>query len=574
MSPARSPVPISWLSGNRDGSDGRFHRRHAVVADGRERTYRHRAPDLFGAAAAFAAEIRDREERLAGLADRDPLAAAREATGRAGRAAALATRTGLAEFVGLEWDALTPRVGPAWSHWRVRYTVPPGRFVGTRDLGTAASARIYGLSNGETRRYVLDPPTRQMEPAETATLSRAHDALASTTHPAETPRNAVRAVGDPDQLAPQVTTVLEKHVRDGGLLADLFADRGISDVFVTAPAPQNPVRVRVDGERMETNVYLTPRGLAALASKFRRVSGREFSSASPTLDASTTLGDRRVRFAGVTEPVSDGTAFAVRAHDNDPWRLSDLVANGTLSPRAAGLLSTAVERGASILIAGPRGSGKTTLLGALLWELPATVRSVVIEDAPELPVESLQNDGRDVQGLCANDEGPIDPGAALRSALRLGDGALVVGEVRGSEAGVLYEAMRIGAQSEAVLGTIHGDGSAAVLERVVSDLGVPASAFAATDLVVTLETAGNRRDPRRRVRAVEEVTGPDPVAFDRLFERTGEELVASGRLDRGNSTLLATLTDPADTYSGTLDDLRARTSRFHDAAEMGPYATV
>jgi type IV secretory pathway ATPase VirB11/archaellum biosynthesis ATPase len=321
---------------------------------------------------------------------------------------------------------------------------------------------------------------------------------------------------------------------------------------------------------MDTNVYLTPRGLAALSSRFRGESGRGFSRASPTLDASTTFGDRRVRFAGVTDPVSNGTAFAVRAHDSDPWRLSDLVANETLTPGAASLLSMAVDRGASILIAGPRGSGKTTLLGALLWELPAAVRSVVIEDTPELPVESLQDEGRDVQGLRADDDGPVDTEAALRSALRLGDGALVVGEVRGAEAGVLYEAMRVGAQSEAVLGTIHGDGSADVLERVVSDLGVPASAFAVTDLVVTLEIGGSRRDRRRRVKAVEEVTGPDPVEFRSLFDVTEDGLVASGRLERGNSRLLATLTDHAETYGGTLDVLRARTDRFRaDAVSTG-----
>jgi hypothetical protein len=142
-----------------------------------------------------------------------------------------------------------------------------------------------------------------------------------------------------------------------------------------------------------------------------------------------------------------------------------------------------------------------------------------------------------------------------------------VGEVRGAEAGVLYEAMRVGAQSEAVLGTIHGDGSADVLERVVSDLGVPASAFAATDLVVTLETAGSRREPWRRVSTVEEVTGPEPVAFDGLFERPEAGLVATGRLDRGNSRLLATLTDPADSYGDTLEALHARAGRLRDAAD-------
>ncbi|SIQ91265.1 Type II/IV secretion system protein [Haladaptatus litoreus] len=97
------------------------------------------------------------------------------------------------------------------------------------------------------------------------------------------------------------------------------------------------------------------------------------------------------------------------------------------------------------LVSGTRGAGKTTCLGALLWELPTKTRTVVIEDTRELPVESLQRDGRDVQSLLTTangDEPGVQPAEALKTALRLGEGALVVGEVRGNEASVLYEAMR------------------------------------------------------------------------------------------------------------------------------------
>ncbi len=65
------------------------------------------------------------------------------------------------------------------------------------------------------------------------------------------------------------------------------------------------------------------------------------------------------------------------------------------------------ERGGARLVAGPRGAGKTTTLGALLWELPHEVRTILIEDTPELPAASLQSDGRDVQALrTASGDGP------------------------------------------------------------------------------------------------------------------------------------------------------------------------
>jgi len=542
-------------------------------AGGVERAYEDDAAALLVAAGRFAETARFHDERLAARAKRDPLAACREATGRAGPVADIAAETGLAELAaraaGYE-TALAPYVGPTVSRWRVE-TAPPAsaQLATVRELETGATARHYLPETGPAR-YYLDPLDRQLSGPELAVLSTAARRLATGEFEGgdRAPGRAVRAVVD-DSSAPKhadgdaskhdaegirterVAAVLGKHTRGYGLLEDLFADPTLSDAFVTAPAPENCLRVTVDGETLVTNVRLTETGVAALASQFRRESGRAFSRADPTLDATAEIADRRVRVAGVTEPPSRGTAFAFRAQDRTVWTLPALLANGTVSRRAAALLSVAVERGRSILLAGPRGAGKTTALGALAWELPPTVRTVVIEDTPELPVGPLQAAGRDVQALRTSTDGDeLSPAAALRTALRLGNGALIVGEVRGEEAAVLYEAMRVGANSEAVLGTIHGDGGSDVFERVVSDLGVPASSFGATDLVVTLEHAASGD---RRIRVIEEVVGGENPAFEPLFERTGAGLTATGRIDRGNSELVAALAGPDESYA----DLRA-----------------
>lgn len=542
--------------------------------DGLERLYADTGPALFGAAARFAVAVEEREPRLARLATRDPLAAAQEIAGRAGPVAAAAADAGLARFgdAHAAYDAvLDPLVGPTISSWRVARRPPEnGVLAERRQLESGAVVRIYERPDRSTRRYHLRPAEDDFERETSATLAAAHDYLANASLRGDrAPDRAVRAVADAETPTVAVTRALRKHVSGCGLLRDFFADPTLSDVYVTAPAGRNPIRVRVDGETLDTNVVLTDAGVAALASRFRRESGRGFSRAQPTLDAATTVGDRRVRVAGVTDPVSDGEGFAFRAHDRTAWTLPALVENATLSPRAAGLLSVAVERGAAILLAGPRGSGKTTALGALLWELPGGVRTVLIEDAPELPVETLQEAGRDVQALRAESNGAIEPVEALRSALRLGDGALVIGEVRGEEAGVLYEAMRVGANSEAVLGTIHGDGGDEVFERVVSDLGVAPTAFATTDLVVTLEIAGRGDERRRRVRTIEEVVASDPVSFSPLFERGPSGLVGTGRIDRGNSRVVATLTPPESTYTDTRTAIDRRADRLAGLAESG-----
>lgn len=541
-----------------------------VRVAGVERAYDGRGAALLTAAGRFVARTAAHDDRLATRARTDPLAAAREAAGRAGPVADVAAETGLAE-VALDADGyesiLNPFEGPTISRWRVLECPPDGRLEAVRDLDTGGTVRLYRRDDGPDR-YHLRPLSRELSTDETATLAAAAERLAERSLPAgeRAAARAVRAVTDEDSPVEILTAVLEKHTHGYGLLADVFADPSVSDAFVTAPTDANRMRVTVDGDRLETNVRLVERGAAALASRFRRTSGRAFSRADPTLDATVEIAGRRVRVAGLRRPVSDGRAFALRAHDRTVWTLSRLVGNATLTARAAAVLSLAVERGGAILLAGARGAGKTTTLAALLREIPPAVRTVVIEDTPELPVEALRDSGRDVQALRVGDgETELSATAGLRTALRLGDGALVVGEVRGAEAAVLYEAMRVGAHSEAVLGTIHGESAGGVFERVVSDLGVPASSFGATDLVVTLEHAA---EGRRRVARVEEVLSGEPPEFGRLYDRKGAELVECERVDRGNSQLLADLADPAESYTDLLSLVGQRAERIAGQAAV------
>jgi len=534
-----------------------------VERSGRERVYDDDAVGLLVAAGRFAARVAVHDERLAERARRDPLGAAREATGRAGPVERLAATTGLAAGAGRVdgyADALGATVGPTVANARLVERPPAGAtLVDTWNIDTGATVRRYRTERGD--QYALDPLGWRLDDEALRALSAAYARL-SESDGANDGRALTRAVGavDTDNAsAAAVERILRKHTAGHGVLDDLFADPKVAEVTVTAPVGDGPVRVAIDGERVPTNVHLTAEGVAALAARFRRESGRGFSRAAPTLDATTTgpFGGR-VRVAGVTDPASTGTGFVFRCHGTSAWTLPALVANGTLSVEAAALCSLAVERAAAGLIAGPRGAGKTTFLSALLWELPSATRTVVVEDTPELPVSTLRDADRDVQAIRTEaDDGPeLSATDALRTALRLGDGALVVGEVRGEEAETLYEAMRVGAASSAVLGTIHGDGADAVVERVVTDLGVPASSFAATDLLVTL--AG---DERRRVASIEEVrTTEDGVTFETLFELGDDGIATTGVVQRGNSHLVASLAGPTESYADVLEALDERES--------------
>jgi len=549
----------------------------AVVTrtDCRERAYEGDAAALLAAAGRFVERVAFYDADLADRAARDPVGAARAAVGRAGPASEIAAETGLADVAEREAstaDALAPFVGPPIAKARVAARPPDDAALReTRTASNGATARIYDGA-GPLATYHLEPVERGFDRDALRTLARAHDLLAAgeVSGGERAPGRAVRRAADGvDAPVADLTAVLEKHTRGYGVLADLFADPAVSDAFATAPVGENTLRVTADGERMRTNVRLTAAGARTLASRFRRASGRAFSRAAPTLDATADTAAGSVRVAGVTDPVSDGPAFAFRARDRTPWTLPALVANDTLPADAAAFLSLAVERAGAGLVAGPRGAGKTTLLAALLWELPAATRTVVIEDTPELPVAGLQREGRDVQPLrtSTGDATGLGPTDALRAALRLGDGALVVGEVRGEEAGVLYEAMRVGANGDAVLGTIHGDGGEGVRERVVSDLGVPASSFAVTDFVVTLEAAETDRGKRRRVARIEEVAGGD--RFEPLFERSGGSLDPAGRIERGESPLVAGFARGDERYADVRRALADREALLSELAAAG-----
>jgi type IV secretory pathway ATPase VirB11/archaellum biosynthesis ATPase len=573
-------------------------------AGGIERTYSATATAFLVAAGRFVEQVEHHDAGLAARAMRDPLGAAHEATGRAGPVARVAAETGLALGAERASDGdgyetvLRAFVAPTVARCDVAVEPPAGAtLVEGWELDSGAAVRLYDVAERRSaahgrrsdgvgsadggRRYHLVPAWTRLDEDALATLAVARRLLATggVEGGRRAPGRAVRRVAAAADPVDRLAALLAKHTRGHGVLDDLFADARVTDVFVTDPVTDNPVRVVVDGDRLPTNVHLSPDGAAALASRFRRASGRAFSRATPTLDATVeTSNGRRVRVAGVAPPASNGLGFAFRTHDETAWTLARLVACGTLPATAAGLLSVAVERGAATLVAGPRGAGKTTTLGALLWELPPSTRTVAVEDTPELPVSALQAAGRDVQSIRTglDDGAALSPTEALRAALRLGDGALVVGEVRGEEAATLYEAMRVGTADGAVLGTVHGVGGDAVRDRMVTDLGVSERAFGATDLVVTLTARAGRR-----VTLVEEVrTTADGVHFVPLFETDGVDgddtdhaLRTTGVVDRGESALVADLAAPDESYADVralLDRRVAAVERLADAGLTDP----
>ena len=309
-----------------------------------------------------------------------------------------------------------------------------------------------------------------------------------------------------------ISSILARYTVGYGILELFFLDRKITDIYLDAPLGTKPIYiVHSQYGQCRTNIVYSEEEARNFISKLRSMSGRPFDEAHPVLDYD--LPDLHVRVAVIGPPLSpDGIAFAFRLHKPTPWTLPQFISVRMLNPLAAGFLSFLVDSQATMLISGSRGAGKTSLMTSLILEIPQNQRILVQEDTLEIPVEEMRKVGFHIQRLKTrspiggDSAGELPPEDALRTALRLGDSAIVIGEVRSREALVLYEAMRVGAAGNVVMGTIHGDSAYSVWDRVVNDLGVPTTSFKATDIVVVnapIRFAGSLKRHRRTVSITE-----------------------------------------------------------------------
>jgi len=309
-------------------------------------------------------------------------------------------------------------------------------------------------------------------------------------------------VGKVEELLAEASDAVYRHTMGLGIFDVLLSDSRIEDIYIDAPCEKNRIHVTLNGVngfnshlRCRTNLMVDRREVQNLISSLKRDSGLPFCESSPVLETDIHGHDARATVVGY--PMSPkGDAVAIRKHSSRPWTLTRLVANGTLDARIAGLLSFLMDSRATFLICGARGSGKSSLLSAMMFEFPLSQRILTIEDTMELPCETMRKMGYKVQSMLIGDRMNGDAlkrsDEALRVSLRLGESAIVLGEVRGEEARTLYQSMRTGKAGSSILGTIHGDSAKSVYERVVHDMNIAPEAFMATDVIVTMGTKRSR----------------------------------------------------------------------------------
>ncbi|NJL43763.1 MAG: type II/IV secretion system ATPase subunit [Nitrosarchaeum sp.] len=359
-----------------------------------------------------------------------------------------------------------------------------------------------------------------------------------------------------------------------GILEHLLFDPKVLEINVNPPAYKTPIRiVHADYDECVSNIYPSDDLLNYLTTRLKISTGRPINKAKPQLDGEIVIKTHKARVAAIVQPFSVfGTGFSIRSHRENPWTLPLFMDKGAINEWFCGVLSLAISHGRSFLTAGPRGSGKTSLLGALVLEILPKYRIITIEDTQELPIESYKALGYDLLPLKVRSallehglEMPFDTG--LRTTLRLGDSVLIIGEIRSKEAKVLYEAMRVGAMSNVVAGTIHGDSPYGVFDRVVNDLGVPRGSFKVTDLIITMNQIKSPSGLKRvrRVLSVTEVLkhwDDEPEFLDILvYDPKKDTLVPTDEFLEGKSVFIQEILKRSKgyrDYANVIEDVQLR----------------
>jgi flagellar protein FlaI len=364
--------------------------------------------------------------------------------------------------------------------------------------------------------------------------------------------------------------VLVRHTIGFGLVEVLLMDEKLQDISINAPISLNPIFLRHQKfEECVTNIIPSYEDAESWAAKLRLQSGRPLDEANPILDTELTIGNIRARIAAIGEPLSPGgLSFSIRRQRDMPWTLPLYISVGMLNSFAAGLLSFLVDGNRTLLVAGTRSAGKTSLLGSLMLEIMPKYRTIVIEDTLELPVVTLRNLNYDilrmkVRSALVSGTTEVEASEGIRASLRLGDSALIVGEVRSTEAKALYEAMRVGALANVVAGTIHGDSAYGVFDRVVNDLGVPATSFKATDIIIITNPikSADGLHSKKRVVSVTEVRKhweTDPYregGFVELlrYNVESDELEPTEALINGDSEIIKSIASNVKGWAGNWD---------------------
>ena len=331
---------------------------------------------------------------------------------------------------------------------------------------------------------------------------------------------------------------LYRDFRGYGKIDPLLNDRHIEDV--SCDGYDLPIFVYHDEYTdIETNISFPKSELDNYVIRLAQQSGRHVSVGDPLVE--TTLPDgSRAELALGEEVTPRGSAFTIRQYAEDPLTPIDLVEYGTFSLEQMAYFWLCIEHNKSLIFAGGTASGKTTSMNAVSMFIPPRAKVLSIEDTRELSVyhdnwlSSVTRERR-YEGT------DIDMYDLLRSALRHRPEYIIVGEVRGSEAITLFQAMNTG---HTTFSTMHADSIETVINRLENEpINVPRAMVQSLDMlsIQTLTRSGDQRV--RRAKTIGEIGGIDQRTGELDYSSAFEWRPKTDEFRRNDSSLLEEIAD-------------------------------
>jgi len=285
-----------------------------------------------------------------------------------------------------------------------------------------------------------------------------------------------------------------------GKIEFLIADGNLEEIVVNTSKEPAWVYHKKYGW-LQTNVFIpTEADIQNYGSIIARRVGKQITTLNPLLDAHLTSGDR---VNATLFPISNkGNTLTIRRFRRDPWTVTDLIGNNTVSAEMMALIWEAMEYELNIIFSGGTASGKTTILGICLPFIQANNRILSIEDTRELQAPDFLH----WVPLTTREANPEGKGAVsmldlLVNSLRMRPDRIIVGEIRRKEeAEVMFEGMHTG---HSVYSTVHANTADETITRLTNPpVNIPVNMLDSVHLNVVMFR--NRRLGVRRVLQVAE----------------------------------------------------------------------
>ncbi len=304
-----------------------------------------------------------------------------------------------------------------------------------------------------------------------------------------------------------ITDAVYESIRGLGVLGQIISDTDITEVMING---YKDIFIEKSGKLIKlNNQFESKRELEIIITKFVSKAGRVVNESEPIVDTRLEDGSR---VNVVMNPVAlNGPIVTIRRFPKEAMTVDKLIEYGSITPEVANVLELLVLAKYNIFVSGGTGSGKTTFLNALSNFIPKDERIITIEDSAELQIKNIDNIVRlETKNAGADGKGAITIKDLIKSALRMRPERIIVGEVRGSEALDMLQAMNTG--HDGSLSTGHANSSQDMLSRLETMVlqgaaGLPLEAIrqqisSAVDIIIHLSRL---RDKSRKTLEIVEV---------------------------------------------------------------------